>query len=173
MRGKGTSGFTLVELLVTIAIVAILLAIGLPSFQGSLRSNRLATATNELMASISLARTEAIRSTHQGRICASSNGATCSNDWNQGWLVWADLNDNNSPDAAERVRVTQANPQLAIATAPVTDEIRFDSRGRLIGNNPATFTLRPSDCPSGGQRLQRTLSMTVVGQVNATTGNCP
>ena len=76
MSKRQVTGFTLIELLVTISIMAILLTIALPSFQGSMRSNRVATTSNELLASLSLARSEAIRSTRGGGVCASADGAT-------------------------------------------------------------------------------------------------
>ena len=94
MRRNSLLGFSLVELLVAIAIVAILVAAAFPSFEGSLRRNRLATTTNELIASVSLARSEAIRSTDGGGVCASADGLACGSDWNAGWLVWVDGGNN-------------------------------------------------------------------------------
>ncbi|MBB6598676.1 GspH/FimT family pseudopilin [Luteimonas sp. MC1825] len=170
MHHRRESGFTLIELMVTIAIVAILLVIGLPSFQGSLRSNRVATSTNELMASVSLARTEAIRSTKTATICASSDGTSCGTDWNQGWIVWTDNDGNNTLAASEIVRYVQASSDLSLATASAAGTIKFDNRGRA--DTAQTFTLKPSNCPSG-QTLQRELKVTSVGQVNMKKENCP
>jgi type IV fimbrial biogenesis protein FimT len=169
MHRTRVTGFTLVELMVTIAIVAILLAIGLPSFQGSMRSNRIATSTNELMASLSLARTEAIRSTKSAEVCASSNGTSCGDDWNEGWIVWTDNDGNNAIGGGEVVRYVQAHPNLSLAMA--ADKIGFDNRGRSVGGEQ-TFILRPDDCPNG-QKLQRSLKVTSVGQVNMTQEDCP
>lgn len=82
------TGFTLVELLITVAIAAIVLTLGVPSFQETIRTNRLATATNELIGSFSLARSEAIRRRAPITICASSDQATCSDAaWSEGWIV--------------------------------------------------------------------------------------
>lgn len=170
MHRTRVTGFTLVELMVTIAIVAILLAIGLPSFQGSMRSNRVATSTNELIASLSLARTEAIRSTNSAAVCASSDGTSCGTDWNQGWIVWTDNDDDDTLDADEVVRYVQAHPNLSLATASTVGTITFDNRGRADG--PQAFTLKPTDCPSG-LKLQRELQVTSVGQVNMTQKDCP
>src|SRR5690554_4349780 len=96
-------GFSLIELMVTVALLAILLAMGLPSFQGSLRSNRVATATNELIAAINLARIEAMRSPNGAALCASDDGSTCATgaSWNDGWLVWVSGDGDNLPTGVE------------------------------------------------------------------------
>ncbi|WP_417472651.1 GspH/FimT family pseudopilin [Luteimonas mephitis] len=170
MHHTRVSGFTLVELMVTIAIVAILLAIGLPSFQGSMRSNRVATSTNELMASLALARTEAIRSTRHAVICASADGSSCATDWNQGWIVWTDTNEDGTRQAGEAVvRYVQAHPNLSLGTKSAAGAITFDRRGRADAEQ--VFTLKPGDCPAGLQ-LKRALTVTVAGQVNMTQGAC-
>lgn len=170
-------GFTLVELMVTIAIVAILLAIGLPSFQGALRSNRIATTTNELIGSVSLARSEGIRTTLGGGMCATSDGATCGDDWNAGWLVWANAGVSNATlDAGDTiVRVVDAHPQLGIVVEAVADgseqgTIAFDSRGRP--NPSSLITLQPAECPSG-QALMRTMTVNLVGQLTTASAVCP
>jgi len=62
-------GFSLVELMVTIAVLAILLAIGIPSFASLIASNRLTSATNELVAALQTARTEAIRRNVRVTVC--------------------------------------------------------------------------------------------------------
>lgn len=61
MSLRRQNGFTLVELMVTVAVLAILSTIAYPSFQSTIRSNRVATTTNELIASLALARSEAIK----------------------------------------------------------------------------------------------------------------
>lgn len=183
MRHSRAQGFTLVELMVTIAIVAILLALGLPSFEGSMRSNRAATTTNEMLASISMARSEAIRSTRTSVLCASNgDGTACGTDWNNGWIVWMDQDPVtpatpavDQPDADEPiVRYMQPHNQLTVrvsggASASV---IRFDNRGRPdnAGVN-RVLVIRPSVCDSG-QLLQRNMTLTGVGQVNTTKGAC-
>lgn len=172
MRRTRIAGFTLVELMVTIAIVAILLAIGLPSFQGSMRSNRLATTTNEVIASASLARSEAIRTTRGGGICASADGSTCGGTWEQGWLLWADGGDvlakHGKLDAADTIiRVIGAHPQMVLTVeddaAAALNSVGFDTRGRPLAG-PVTFTLSPADCPAGLD-LVRIVTLNRVGQL--------
>jgi len=94
-------GFTLVELMVAVSVLAVLLAIGAPSFQSLIASSRLTTATNDLVATLSQGRSEAIRLGARVSICKSANGTQCATtgDWNQGWIVFADAN-RTTPDAS-------------------------------------------------------------------------
>lgn len=117
------SGVTLLELMVVLAIAAILLTIGIPSFASLAHSSRLSTAANELLASLHLARSEAIKRGGRAVTCPSANGAACANngDWHQGWLVFHDANNNANVDAGEAVMLTrQALPAGLRATSPRT-----------------------------------------------------
>lgn len=80
-------GFTLVELVVTLAILGIILTIAIPNFQSMLASNRMASQANDVITAMSLARSEAVKRAAQVTVCASSDGATCGTNWAQGWVV--------------------------------------------------------------------------------------
>jgi type IV fimbrial biogenesis protein FimT len=84
------SGFTLIEMMVTVSVMAILLAIAVPSFQGVALSSKLTSLANDFVASAQLARSEAIKRNRPARLCASSDGATCTGDWKDGWVVLRD-----------------------------------------------------------------------------------
>src|SRR5918995_1551586 len=89
-RRHGRSrGFTLIELLVALTIAAILFAIGVPMFRDASLGGRLSAAANNLLASVQLARSEAIKRNLPVTVCASSAGATCAGGggWEQGWIV--------------------------------------------------------------------------------------
>lgn len=98
-------GFTLVEMAVTLSILAILLGIGIPAFSKSLAAWQRDRATKALIAHMQLARTEAIKRTRRVVICNSSDASTCSapanKDWKNGWIVFEDDNANGLRDAAE------------------------------------------------------------------------
>lgn len=80
----GQRGFTLIELMVTIAVLAVVLAIGVPSFQGITNRNRLSAITNEVVAAVQLTRMEAIRRNQRVLMCPTTNGSTCSGgDWSR------------------------------------------------------------------------------------------
>lgn len=99
------SGATLLELMVVLAISAILLGIGIPSFAALTRNSRLASATNELVSSLHLARSEAIKRNSRVVMCPSATGNSCagSGGWHQGWVVFHDPNNNAVLDAEETV----------------------------------------------------------------------
>lgn len=81
--GRSSLGFSLVELMTAIAIMAVLMAIAVPSFTSLINSNRLTSQGNEIVASLQYARSEAIRSNRRATLCPSTDGSSCSNadDW--------------------------------------------------------------------------------------------
>lgn len=92
-------GFTLVELMVVLSIAAILLGIGLPSFRTLINSQRITTAANDLLATIHLTRSEAIKRGARVDLVPAGGG----DDWARGWLVFIDDNENRKPDQDEQV----------------------------------------------------------------------
>lgn len=92
---KINSGFTLVELLVTVAIVGIFASIALPSFSKMIEKNRVNTATNELVSNLLLARSEALKRSNNVTLCPSDNQTSCASngDYSKGWIVFLDCDD--------------------------------------------------------------------------------
>ena len=85
---KTNAGFTLIELMVPVAIAAIVLTLGIPSFQETIRSNRLTAQANELIITLNLARSEAIKRRANIVICTSTDQSTCTgSSWALGWIV--------------------------------------------------------------------------------------
>lgn len=167
MSKRRVTGFTLLELMVTVSIMAILAAIAFPSFQSSMRSNRVATTSNELLASLSLARSEGIKTTRGGGVCASADGSNCGADWNQGWMVWTEKNGDGVHDNDETVvRYSQGKPMLQVAASAAT--IAFDGRGRIVGS-PATIGV----VPAGVTVPVRCVEINVTGQTRVKQEACP
>ncbi len=90
-----TKGFTLIELMVTVAIAGIVLTIGVPSFSQVLKNSRLASNTNSLIASLNLARSEAVK--RKIKVFVRRKGSVSQN-WDDGWDVFIDLNANEEFD---------------------------------------------------------------------------
>lgn len=87
---KASSGFTLVELMVTLAVLAILTAFALPSFRDTIRRNHVSSASNALLADLTYARAEAIDRGQVVTLCPSTTGSSCATGsaWGSGWLVY-------------------------------------------------------------------------------------
>ncbi len=95
MTPRPQTGVTLIELLVTLSIAVILMAIAVPGFQDFFRRNRVDSAASEFVAALNYARSEAIRRGVRVSVCGSSNPSaaspTCGDDkWAEGWVVFVD-----------------------------------------------------------------------------------
>ena len=122
-----SSGFTLIELMMTITIAAIVLGFAIPSFTESIRSNRLTTYANEMVTSLNLARSEAIKRGEQ--VVIRKTGT----EWENGWQVFVDI-DRDSP-------ASDANTFNDNGVAPLC-EAGEDCVIRVYPALPASFTLR-------------------------------
>ena len=102
MRRDG--GFTLIELMIAIALVAILLATAVPALDDFTNDARQTGAINDFISSIHIARNTAITTNSRVTMCASASGTNCElTSWDSGWIVFGDLNSNGSVDAGEAI----------------------------------------------------------------------
>jgi prepilin-type N-terminal cleavage/methylation domain-containing protein len=119
-------GFTMVEVLVVMTISAILLAMAIPSFEWFIRTNRVSSATNSMLAAMDLARSEAVRRNGVVTVCRSTNadapnpacssgaaGGYADNDWASGWIVFA-----KAPVNVLNLGTFEANDELILRQAP-------------------------------------------------------
>ena len=88
-----------------IAIAIIVVSIGIPSYQTSIKNNRKTTAINDLRTALALARSSAITRRERVTVCTSSDNATCTTigDWTQGWIVFTDPNNRDTVDPGEEI----------------------------------------------------------------------
>lgn len=92
MMMKKINGFSLIELMVTLAVAVILITVAVPGFRSIIQSNRAITEANNLLTAMVLARSEAIKSAITTTVCSSTNSSTCAADtnWATGWIVFVD-----------------------------------------------------------------------------------
>ena len=158
---KKTSGFTLVELMITLIVAGVILAIGVPSFTTAIRNNRIAAMSNQLVSALSLARSEAVKRAETVTFCRSTNGADCagaSTDWQPGWVI---------RDAGGNVlRSWGALSGNAALTGPAAP-VQYLPTGFV--NTAATFQLRTDDC-TGNEG--RDISISVTGRPSVAHASC-
>jgi type IV fimbrial biogenesis protein FimT len=136
-------GFTLIELMLVIAIAAILCAVSFPSFSSVIASSRSRTASNALITGLNLARSTAVSRQGDVVMCPSSDANHCDATtwWQYGWIVFQDLNHNSQRDAGEPVlTVAQLQTGIAIATTAGREHVTYRGEGTSSGTN-LTFTL--------------------------------
>lgn len=143
-------GFTLVELMVTISIVGILSAIAVPNFNEALLSSKLRANANKLVASIYLARGEAIKRNSVVTLCASANGTSCTGAWKDGWVMLSGTTLISAQNA-----ITSG---LRIIEAGGLTSLSFQPTG--VGSTQATLTVCRATPSIGGQERVVTISAT-------------
>lgn len=159
---KEETGFTLTELITTIAIAALLIGIAVPAFQETIASSRLTSAANQFIAALNLARSEAIKRNIRVTVCPSNNQATCTggSQYEQGWIVFVDGDNNGAIAAAtDLIQATTALPTgLTLTNTTIPDAfISYTSSGsskRATGGFQAgTLTLCKTGYTTQSRRI--------------------
>lgn len=166
-RRRG-GGFTLVELIVSVTVLGILVGLAVPQFTDFVRNSRRAAVLNELVGSLNLARSEAIRRGITVSMCKTSDGTACltgaGDTWAAGWLIFANSDGDNPPvfDVGEtdlRVR-TEATAAYSIRpSAGVIDFISFNADGSVASAGSFTY------CDARGVTRARAVVVSPVGRV--------
>jgi type IV fimbrial biogenesis protein FimT len=140
------SGFTLVELMITVSIAGILMAMAIPSFNSTIRSNRLTTYTNELVASLNLARSEAVKRGVSVTVRKVDNNSftnlSAAANWENGWDVFTDADSDGNYEAGDILIRTYAPLQSSYTLRGnnnFTNFIQYTSSG--ISNNIGSFVI--------------------------------
>jgi type IV fimbrial biogenesis protein FimT len=163
----GALGFTLIEMLITIAIAAILMGIAIPSFRYITNANRIASELNGLLGDLQLARSEAIKEGRTITVCQSNDGASCSNStsWEGGWIVFSDPTNVGVYDAGEvyiRKQKRFSGSDTFVASNNVS-VITFNREGYAVGM--ANGTLLALHDSGNNSAWTRCLSINLSGQM--------
>ncbi len=159
-------GFTLLELMVTLVVAAILITLAVPSFLDATLGARLSAHANNLAASAQLARSEAIKRNANVTLCASTDGTSCGGGWENGWIVRA-----AGGDVIER---QQALPTgFRIRAAGGSTSVVFQPTGFGVTGNDTFKICRAT--PTVGKQ-DREVTITAMGRASIETqhsGTCP
>lgn len=134
---QAQNGFTLIELILTLTVLAILVSLSVPAFQDFQQRQRIVSVANELVAHINLARMNAVTRGELTVVCPSSDGLRCSgsNRWEHGWVVFRDADrSGQAENVSEILRVGAGVSGLIVDSAGRT-RIRYQPEGTAGGSN--------------------------------------
>lgn len=175
-------GFTLIEMLTTVAVVAVTTTVGVPALNGFVTGNRAAGQVNTLIAALNYARSEAVSSAREVSLCpylentaasAPADRYRCSSTttWSQGWIVFRSVLDEagNATGSREVLRVFGRLASGDALTATV-NTITYLPTGFLAdGGSSPQFSLVPQACAA---RQRRNVSLSLQGQAHVASAHC-
>ena len=148
-------GFTLVELIVGIAILGILLAIAVPAYNGFVKNSCLTTKAVDVVSALQLARAEAVKRNAQAQV---SQTGTTSGDWSDGWAV-------TSGGQTLRVFEPSGCPTTTVTASGNATQIVYDNKGFLLGGTAVDFEICDDrDNTSSGSAPGRQISVSSTGR---------
>jgi type IV fimbrial biogenesis protein FimT len=178
---RSQAGINLAEVMVVVLILGILAAIGVPSYRATILNNRLLAASNDLVTTLNLARSEALKSGERISVCKTSTSTACdtSAPWERGWIVFADAGTAGQIDAGDMVlQVHEAlyNGMTVRAEANFADFLSYVGSGRSIGSAGGTAGGWLRLCDPRGAASAARVSVTATGMVSSSQGGesaCP
>lgn len=171
MKLSASSGFTVIEVLISLLVAAILLSLATPSFIEFTKNKQITTQANEFISSLALARSEALKRVSRVTVCRSASGSSCANsgNWDQGYLVFNDDDDDGTVDGGEQIlKVVSALPTgfTLDGSTDVADYVSFVSTGhsKLTSGAFQSGTIVLCDDRGAGPHA-RAITVNVTGRV--------
>jgi len=167
MKTRQPKGFTALELIITMAVIAILLTAGVPTFKNYGWNLRMRTAMDMLQTDLNLARGRAISHNIQTVICPATDSNDCSglSTWQDGWIIFADLNGDRHKQPGEHLlRHAGSVALLNISSSAARSNLRFYPNGSAPGSNTSILF-----CDSRGAASAGTLVVSNSGRIRAQT----
>lgn len=161
------AGFTLVEVMVAMAIIAIIAGIAIPNLRQFMDKTRVSTHANDLMSDLNLARMESGNRGQQITVCGSTDGSTCTGDatgWSSGRIVFVDADKDGSRSNSETL-LLKGNPvdssiSITVSGFPNTSYVGFLPYGGLNPSGTGAFRVCPVNANSGSYGRQIALPST-------------
>jgi len=174
------AGFTLVELLVTVTVAIILLAVGIPAYNGMVANNRTVSQINFLATAFNLARSEAVSLNQSVTACANASATNTAaatlacggaGNWANGWFVFEDNNANGvRDDATETVLKLWQALETGSNLAAGVGFVRYNSQGQYAAGAGTSFELTNTDSASTQERC---VTINAMGQIRLERNACP
>lgn len=164
--------------MITIAVVAVVAAIAIPSFTDQIRNNRSVSIANEFIETMSFARVQAASRPARVTVCASKDGTTCTGSWEEGYIVFVDTaatDTTTPPEIGEILKYIQKAKgdveMVAAYGSTAASFIRFTPTGTLarIDVNPLIIKTKITRCKGNYARV---IGVTLAGQTTVTPQDC-
>lgn len=173
-------GFTLIELMITLAVLGVLIAVAAPSFTNLVASNRASSVSTEVAGAIMFARAEAVKRGKRVTMCKSVTtdqaspicDASGSSSWANGWLIFTDTGTIGTVDGTDvRLRVAQPairDGSIVSSISNFNNYLSFDSRGNFVPSG-TELTTSIQICYN---HHQRTIEIAPTGRLHTIVGTC-
>ena len=166
---RNYAGFSLIEFVIVIAIMAILLGIAAPAFTAIINDYRISSTINRFNGILSYARSEATKRIQRTMVCKSADGNNCDNSiaWHDGWMVFVDTDGDRTRSAGETILLVQQkldrNITMSYSAFPSDNYVIYYANGLSMGNGTFTF------CSPHGEDQPRALVLYKTGRLRHAT----